>query len=61
MNLTQFLLRESWKHIVIAAMTGSISGICSEALLTFINSALKRQDTSMLFRRDWLQVSEVNL
>ncbi|WP_017743564.1 ABC transporter transmembrane domain-containing protein [Scytonema hofmannii] len=47
MNLTQFLLRESWKHIAIAALTGSISGICSAALLAFINSALNRQDTSI--------------
>ncbi len=47
MNLTQFLLRESWKHVAIAALTGSISGICSAALLAFINNALNRQDTSI--------------
>ncbi|GAA6615438.1 cyclic peptide export ABC transporter [Scytonema sp. NUACC26] len=47
MNLTQFLLRESWKHIAIATLTGSISGICSAALLAFINSALTHQDTSI--------------
>jgi len=47
MNLTQFLLRESWKHVALAGLTGSISGICSAALLAFINNALNRQNTSI--------------
>jgi putative pyoverdin transport system ATP-binding/permease protein len=53
MNLIWFLLRSSWLNVAIAGVAGSISGVCSAALIASINTAIRASDPelSQLFLR----------
>jgi putative pyoverdin transport system ATP-binding/permease protein len=42
MNLIEFLLKASWKSVVAAAITGSISGMGSAAAIAFINRSISQ-------------------
>jgi putative ATP-binding cassette transporter len=46
MSLIWFLLRASWITVVIAAVTGSISGICVAFLIAVINNAVNSNNPS---------------
>lgn len=46
MSLLGFLLRASWVNVVIAAITGSISGGCSAFLIAFINNTISSNKPS---------------
>lgn len=46
MNLIWFLLRTSWITVAIAALTGSISGICTAFLIALINNAVSSNNPS---------------
>jgi putative ATP-binding cassette transporter len=46
MSLLGFLLRASWVNVIIAAVTGSISGGCSAFLIAFINNTISSNKPS---------------
>jgi putative pyoverdin transport system ATP-binding/permease protein len=45
MNLIWFLLRESWKNVLLAAIAGGISGSCNALLIASVNGALNNNIT----------------
>jgi putative ATP-binding cassette transporter len=47
MNLIWFLLRSSWFNVVTAGLAGSISGVCSAALIASINTAIGANDPEL--------------
>jgi len=46
MNLIWFLLRASWMTVAIAALAGSLSGLCSAFLIALINNAVSSNNPS---------------
>jgi putative pyoverdin transport system ATP-binding/permease protein len=47
MNLVWFLLRESWKNVVLAAIAGLISGFCNAFLIALVNQSLNSNNLAI--------------
>ncbi len=47
MNLIWFLLRESWKNVVLAAIAGLISGSCNAFLIALVNQSLNSENLAV--------------